>query len=90
MNFDHIKRALDPMAKTPEQQGEDQARAELHAARRKSEARLAELFAAQQCPADLVEWGRVHGIPEFAAFTWQAGFLAGMRYRELLGEAPEA
>lgn len=31
------------------------------------------------CPSDLVEWGRRHGIPTFAAFTWAAGFAAGQK-----------
>ncbi len=89
MNFDHIARALAEQSKTPEELGQAEAERELRDAQRRSQARLAELVAARECPPDLVEWGRLHCIPEFARFTWQAGFLAGMRYRELLGEAPE-
>lgn len=39
----------------------------------------AKILAARECPEDLIEWGRIHGIPTFAQVTWQAGFLAGMR-----------
>jgi hypothetical protein len=74
---------------TPEEHGQADAERELRDAQRRAAARVAELMAARECPADLEAWGRRHGIPEFARFTWQAGFLAGMRYRELLGEAPE-
>lgn len=52
------------------------ARAE---ASRFAESLSAKLLAERECPDDLVEWGRRHGIPEFARVTWQAGFLAGMR-----------
>lgn len=30
-------------------------------------------------PADLVEWGRRNGIPEFAQAAWCAGFAQGWR-----------
>lgn len=36
-------------------------------------------LAALSCPPDLIEWGRIHGIPTFAELTWQAGFAAGWR-----------
>jgi len=45
------------------------------------------LLAVRECPADLVAWGEAHGIPEFAKFTWQAGFLAGMRAAKLEADA---
>lgn len=64
---------------SPEEQGRDAALRELAAAQRRADAMAAEMLAARECPADLVEWGRIHGIPTFAAITWQAGFRAGMR-----------
>ena len=62
-----------------EAEGEAEARVSLTAAQHRANARAAQLLAARECPADLVEWGRIHGIPTFAEVTWQAGFLAGMR-----------
>lgn len=50
-------------------------------------AKAAKLLAAQNCPADLIEWGMRHNIPTFAETTWQAGFLAGMR-AAMLDETP--
>lgn len=29
------------------------------------------------CPPDLIEWGRRHGIENFAEVTWMAGFKEG-------------
>lgn len=66
-------------SKSPEQEGQDRAAAELRRQQRRADTLAAEMLAARDCPADLVEWGRLHGIPTFAAVTWQAGFRAGMR-----------
>jgi hypothetical protein len=40
------------------------------------------IMAEMICPADIIEWGIEHGIPEFARMTWQAGFQAAMRAME--------
>ena len=63
--------------------GADDAKLELDIAQRRAEQKAATLLAASQCPPDLIEWGRMHNIPEFAAFTWMAGFAAGMRVANL-------
>lgn len=47
--------------------------------------RLADL----ECPADLIEWGRSHGIPTFAEVTWCAGFIAGWRAFKTWSDARE-
>jgi len=36
-------------------------------------------LAAEQCPSDIIEWGRNHGIPTFAQLTWCAGYSAGAK-----------
>jgi len=41
------------------------------------------LLAERECPNDLIEWGRAHGIANFAEATWMAGFAAGMRVAAL-------
>jgi hypothetical protein len=64
---------------TPESAGERDAEAALRLATRRSDARAAEILAARECPADILQWGRQHGIEEFARITWQNGFQAGMR-----------
>ena len=61
------------------EQGASEALKEIGRARRIAEAKAARLLAERECPPDLTEWGRVHGIPNFAEMTWMAGFLAGMR-----------
>ena len=38
-----------------------------------------EELAAAKCPADIIEFGYRHRIPQFAESTWQAGFIAGLR-----------
>jgi hypothetical protein len=63
--------------------GEADATRRLMAAKVRAEACAAKFLAAHKCPADLIEWGRLHGIPTFAEVTWQAGFLAGMRIANL-------
>lgn len=63
----------------PRLAGEAEAEKTLRDARMQANARAMILLAARECPSDIVEWGRVHGIPTFAEFTWQAGFAAGMR-----------
>jgi hypothetical protein len=63
--------------------GEAEATRRLAWARRRAEAIGARLLAAKECPEDLKEWGRAHGIPSFAEMTWQAGFLAGMAAAQL-------
>ena len=69
--------------------GKNDAAETLSAAQRRADAKAAALLAARECPPDLIEWGRLHRIPEFARATWQAGFLAGMRAAEMEG-APDA
>lgn len=61
------------------QSDDTQAKAVLAAAEQRANALAARLLAAQSCPVDLIEWGNLHRIPTFAEFTWQAGFLAGLR-----------
>lgn len=64
-------------------EGEGHAIRLLREARIRAEAKAMKLLAARECPEDLKEWGRAHRIPEFAEFTWQAGFIAGMRAAEI-------
>lgn len=66
-----------------EQAGTSAAIGDIRRATRVAEAKAARLLAERECPADLIEWGRVHGIPAFAEHTWVAGFLAGMRIAAL-------
>ncbi len=54
-----------------------------------ADALAARLLAARECPQDLKEWGRAHGIPTFAEYTWEAGFLTGMRTAMLAAAAKE-
>jgi len=61
------------------ERGEVEAEIALKKAQRQADALAARLLAARECPEDLKEWGRAHGIPTFAEYTWQAGFVAGMR-----------
>jgi hypothetical protein len=61
-----------------ERQGKSDADRIKSLAVNRANAKAMSLLAAKECPADLLEWGRVHGIPVFAEFTWQAGFIAGM------------
>ena len=68
--------------------GEDDASLDIAQARRRAEQRAARLLAERECPADLVEFGKRHGIPNFAEATWQAGFAAGMRVAMLEPETP--
>ena len=58
---------------------EQQAQQAIDIAQMAANAKAAKLLAARECPSDLIEWGRAHGIPTFAEVTWQNGFLAGMR-----------
>lgn len=88
MGRDHL-RIESILGKSPEQRAKDAAEKELRDARRLSEAYAAELLAARECPPNLIEWGRIHGIENFAKFTWQAGFLAGMQIARLPGELEE-
>jgi hypothetical protein len=63
--------------------GKQRADQQLAEATGRANAIAARLLAARECPPDLIEWGRIHGIPTFAEVTWQAGFLAGMRAASL-------
>ena len=45
----------------------------------RADAAATQYLAEMECPADLIEWGRSHGIPNFAEFTWSAGFVHGWR-----------
>lgn len=60
--------------------GEYRARAQIRRERIAADAQATAYLAAQECPRDLIEWGRNNRIPEFAQFTWQAGFAAGWRF----------
>lgn len=62
-----------------EAMGQAEAAQILTSAQHHANALAAKILAARECPEDLIEWGRIHGIPTFAQVTWQAGFLAGMR-----------
>lgn len=61
------------------ERGEVDAEIALKRARQQADAYAATILAAHECPEDLKEWGRAHGIPTFAEYTWMAGFQAGMR-----------
>ena len=63
-------------------EGQQDGERVLREARHRAEARAMVLLAAYECPEDIVTWGHQHNIPEFAKFTWQAGFMAGMRAAE--------
>ena len=69
--------------------GDHDALQALELAKCRAQAFAERLLAERECPNDLIEWGRAHGIPEFAKFTWQAGFMAGMRAAMLNAEAQE-
>lgn len=64
-------------------EGEAAAASRLGLARASARAEAAQILAARECPADLIEWGERHNIPTFARLTWMAGFLAGMTVRAL-------
>ena len=66
-----------------ESAGTSEALKEIDRAQRVATARAARLLAERECPADLLEWGKLHNIPNFAEATWIAGFLAGMRVAAL-------
>jgi len=51
----------------------------LCAARMAADAYALAYIAACECPADIKQFGRNHGIPMFAEMSWQAGFVAGWR-----------
>ena len=67
--------------------GEAEAAQTLTSAQHQANALAAKILAARECPEDLIEWGRIHGIPTFAQVTWQAGFLAGMRASAMMDAA---
>lgn len=67
--------------------GEAEAAQLLTSAQHHANALAAKILAAHECPEDLIEWGRIHGIPTFAQVTWQAGFLAGMRASAMVNAA---
>lgn len=67
--------------------GEAEAAQLLTSAQHRANALAAKILAAHECPDDLIEWGRIHGIPTFAQVTWQAGFLAGMRASAMVDAA---
>lgn len=71
------------LADLDESAGKSEALKEIDRARRVAEAKAARLLAERECPPDLLEWGRIHGIANFAEVTWMAGFLAGMRVAAL-------
>lgn len=73
-----------------EQSGTSDALKTISEAKHRADARAARLLAERECPPNLREWGRIHGIPTFAEFTWQAGFLAGMRAAMLPEDASDA
>ncbi len=64
--------------------GKSAAVKDIRFAQRIAEAKAARLLAERECPADLKEWAKAHGIPTFAEVTWQAGFQAGMRVSALI------
>ncbi len=67
----------------PTERGDVEGQIAVNAAEARAAAFAARVLSAQECPNDLKEWGRAHGIPTFAEYTWQAGFIAGMRFFEL-------
>lgn len=64
---------------------EDLERAQLESDKKLRIARMAAdayalaYIAACECPDDLKQFGKNHGIPTFAEMSWQAGFIAGWR-----------
>lgn len=75
---------------TPEVQGEMEARRDIENARLRSQAKAARILAERECPEDIKEWGRAHGIANFAEATWINGFLIGLRFAEIEKETPDA
>lgn len=71
-----MRRLFEP---SDDDKGTSAALQEISRASHVAEAKAARLLAERECPPDLIEWGRAHGIPAFAEMTWVAGFLAGMR-----------
>jgi hypothetical protein len=59
--------------------GENDADRTISAAQARANARAARILAAKECPETILNWGKIHGIPNFAEVTWQDGFLAGLR-----------
>lgn len=53
------------------------------AAAERAEALAMAVIAQQECPDDLVQFGKNHGIPLFAEMTWHSGFEAGVRWAML-------
>lgn len=53
------------------------ANRESYMRRRAAEACAMRELADMSCPESVKEFGRRHGIPMFAEFTWMAGFAAG-------------
>jgi hypothetical protein len=66
-----------------EAKGTSDAVAKISQAKKRADAFAARLLAERECPNDLIEWGRAHGIANFAEATWMAGFAAGMRVAAL-------
>lgn len=62
-----------------ERRGRENAERKLALERAEADAYATRILAEMHCPADLVEFGKNHGIPVFAEVTWQAGFMAGWR-----------
>ena len=72
-----------PMRMQPDIDRDTRERAEQEAVmasllrRRTAEAEAMRQVADMNCPEDVKEYGRRHGLPTWAEFTWSAGFAAG-------------
>lgn len=62
-----------------EEDGAAKAAHRIHIERIAADAEATRYLAEMNCPEDLIEWGRAHGIPTFAEQTWLAGFVQGWR-----------
>ena len=58
---------------------EHEATRAVSAGSQRAQAIALRILAERECPGDIKEWGRAHGIPTFAEVTWLNGFEAGMR-----------
>lgn len=47
--------------------------------KRMADAEATRYLAEMDCPEDVIEFGKRHGIPVFAEATWMAGFMQGWR-----------
>ena len=55
------------------------AEQKLKLAKIRADAEAMRILSEMDCPEDIKRYGADHNIPDFAEFTWQAGFAAGWK-----------